>query len=447
MHSNAAYTVDRNLKDKSSFNKGSRMKFLVFVLALSAAVTANAQSIQCSGANGVTVSVASGIINTKSGETGPGDTHTASVKKDGKTKSYSVHATSEGTKLVLASYMGFNDVRFKLDLENYTPANTSYSNSSVVTLKRVLVDVKDPETGELKWTTSERVKSEYSVNCKVSGTFAFRNACEGKSKAQLNEQLLQAARSANIELAEKALTCGADVNFQDKNGCTALISVVENEKAVCRKDKYPSLDPIFQNRASFLAEMFMDAGAYYDTKDKNGSTALHRAISNPILADEQVLKLLINLEADLNVQDNDGLTPLMLAAKLGLESPVYALVNAGADTSLKDKKGRTAYDLGEKLYPKWIRDMLAGVSKEFVITGANSTCSPLSLLVPKGERVRLKLVATDNMYMLSVPGLAVNIMASADGSADQVIEAAAGPYTFECGLHGGAQSKGSIVAK
>lgn len=423
------------------------MKLLIFAISFTTAA-ANAQSIQCNGTDGTTVSVTPGIILSKPGQTGPGDTHTAVIKrKDGKTNTYSVHARSEASSLVVLSYLGFDDVRFKLKIENYIP-NTTAADASLKTLKRILVDVKDPETGELKWTASQRVKEEDSLNCNISGSFSIKNSCTGKSKDQLNQQLLQAARTANLELSEQALACGADINFQDKNGCTPLISAVENENALCRKEKYPALDPIFSARVNLLAETFMDQGAYYDSKDKNGRTALHRAVSNPILWTEEVLNLLISLEADLNIQDENDLSPLMLAAQLGLEYSVYALAKAGADTSLKDKKGRTAYDLGEKLYPKWIRDMLSGISKEIVITGSNSTCSPLSIEIPTGERVRLKFSATDSMYVLSVPGLSVNLMANPNETVEQVIQTeSAGTFAFECGSHGGTQSKGEIIAK
>lgn len=51
---------------------------------------------------------------------------------------------------------------------------------------------------------------------------------------------------------------------------------------------------------------------------------------------------LINTKAELNYQNNDGLTALMLASLRGLEKIVTKLIENGADPNMKTSDGKTA---------------------------------------------------------------------------------------------------------
>ena len=48
--------------------------------------------------------------------------------------------------------------------------------------------------------------------------------------------------------------------------------------------------------------------------------------------------------ADLTARDEHGLTSLMMAAGRGTAESVKVLLKAGADASVKDKDGKTAWD-------------------------------------------------------------------------------------------------------
>ncbi|MCU7812553.1 MAG: ankyrin repeat domain-containing protein, partial [Candidatus Thiodiazotropha sp. (ex Notomyrtea botanica)] len=60
--------------------------------------------------------------------------------------------------------------------------------------------------------------------------------------------------------------------------------------------------------------------------------------------DENVIRTLVKLGADVNKADEDGQTPLMYSIKDG-EDRVKLLLALGADKTIKDKEGNTAYDL------------------------------------------------------------------------------------------------------
>ena len=62
-----------------------------------------------------------------------------------------------------------------------------------------------------------------------------------------------------------------------------------------------------------------------------------------------ILKLLTQNGARINEQDDGlGWTALIWSAKEGLYKNVVALLEAGADTSLRDSTGKTAYDWSVK---------------------------------------------------------------------------------------------------
>ena len=60
--------------------------------------------------------------------------------------------------------------------------------------------------------------------------------------------------------------------------------------------------------------------------------------------DEKVIRTLVKLGADVNKADTDGQTPLMYSVSDG-EDRVKLLLALGADKTIKDKQGNTAYDL------------------------------------------------------------------------------------------------------
>ena len=83
------------------------------------------------------------------------------------------------------------------------------------------------------------------------------------------------------------------------------------------------------------------AGADLNMKDEYGSTPLIIAIT---FGKTDVATALINAGCDLDMQSNDGSTPLHTAAFLCRTEIVKALLEKGADKTIKNNYGSTPYE-------------------------------------------------------------------------------------------------------
>ncbi len=86
----------------------------------------------------------------------------------------------------------------------------------------------------------------------------------------------------------------------------------------------------------------LGAGAGVQQRDQQGATALSLASASN--ADVLVVRVLLDAEADPNIADAQGVTPLMKAVERGSLPKVVALLNSGAMPLAKDAVGRTAFD-------------------------------------------------------------------------------------------------------
>jgi len=81
---------------------------------------------------------------------------------------------------------------------------------------------------------------------------------------------------------------------------------------------------------------FVIGGAEVNVSDEDGVTPLHNAAQ---YGHEGVVKLLIDAAADVNAANKDGVTPLYVASLNGHVEVVKLLINAGADINAADNDG------------------------------------------------------------------------------------------------------------
>jgi thioredoxin-related protein len=87
-------------------------------------------------------------------------------------------------------------------------------------------------------------------------------------------------------------------------------------------------------------KLLLAAGADPNSTNRLGESSLHLAI----MGDASILKTLLDADANVNIRDAGGVTPLMLASGKGRETSIDALIAANARLDLKDYQGSSAAD-------------------------------------------------------------------------------------------------------
>ena len=142
--------------------------------------------------------------------------------------------------------------------------------------------------------------------------------------------LMMAVDNRHLAVAEYLLQNGADIHLDNKYGYTPLM------QAVMRND-------------ANMVSMLLDKGAKIDQKNfYTELTSLMMAVDNGSM---ELVELLLARQANLNLQDGRGRSALMHATAARLPKIAERLIQAGADTTLKDKQGRTADDLAKPVKP------------------------------------------------------------------------------------------------
>ncbi len=182
------------------------------------------------------------------------------------------------------------------------------------------------------------------------------------SEEGLNAFLL-AAGNAHYELAARLLVRGADPNAAPR-GWTALHQVSWVRKAGVAGSNNPapkgSGDMTSLEFVETLVAKGADPNARVTLRPPVGITSLNMMAGTPFLlaartADAELMRLLAALGADPRLANEDGTTPLMVAAGVGTSSPgedpgterevleaVRVALDLGGDLDAVDKNGETA---------------------------------------------------------------------------------------------------------
>lgn len=176
-----------------------------------------------------------------------------------------------------------------------------------------------------------------------------------------NNALLQATADGQLAVVESLIRNQANINVQDKNGYTPLMIATIRENVA-------------------IVEMLLLNYADTNIKDSRGNTALMHAtqigvmeIFKPLAYDErtsaenkgealivasrfdskEMVKILIESNADLNQKDSKGNTSLMYAASGGYTEIVRQLIDHHADLDIKNNEGLTALTIAKQR--RWIK--------------------------------------------------------------------------------------------
>jgi uncharacterized protein len=254
-----------------------------------------------------------------------------------------------------------------------------------------------------------------------------------------NTPLHTAVVNNNLPIVKLLLNNGANIDARDFNNNTPLhLSLsfsysdnmpnylVENGADIDAKDNYgntPLHLIISLKLDSSLAKMLIDQGADFSIRNKIGNTPLTEAISKNnknisllLLKDlggiysknergespltialglgTSVLEWLIS-DKNINYQDNDGNTPLLIAIDEGVNADIISfLIEKGAKINIRNKDGWTALHKAVNKGNKEIVDVLAANGADFFAVNNNGNNS-FDLIFEKGESYTSSIITND----------------------------------------------------
>lgn len=197
------------------------------------------------------------------------------------------------------------------------------------------------------------VSGNPAINCFAADATP---APKDSKTADLNLDLLKAVADGNLDATKKAVSDGADVNAMDgQHGMTALVWAVGKghaevvafllEKGANPNAAIPNGPPalqiaIDQNKPE-IAQMLEKAGAVFAAQQEGPSPEglLFAAVSE---GNEPLVKELLENGVNPNIANDNGITPLALAAFQGNANMVADLLAKGAEIDYKNNEGWTA---------------------------------------------------------------------------------------------------------
>lgn len=170
------------------------------------------------------------------------------------------------------------------------------------------------------------------------------------SSKDTNYWLLIATIQNNLKEIEYHLNKGADINTIDNciynNGKTPLII------SICNNNK---------NIVEYIISRYADA----NKRDYNGNTALIYTIGRDF--DEDIIKKLISIGADVNIAGNDNISPLIQAAIMSSYIALKILIDSGANWNLKNDLNRDFYSYLTAEEKEKIKNDYPEKYKEYII--------------------------------------------------------------------------------
>jgi hypothetical protein len=172
-----------------------------------------------------------------------------------------------------------------------------------------------------------------------------------------------AAAGYRLEIARLLLAAGADPNAASNHRRSRPLHYAA--------DGYVNGPAWNADRQVGTLRRLLGAGAHIDAQDKNGATALHRAVRTRCAA---AVEFLLHAGADPRLKNKPGSTPFHLAvqdtgrggtgaavARAGQRRIIEAFLFFGVSRALKDGKGKSVLDCARST---WIRQILAGTDAE-----------------------------------------------------------------------------------
>ena len=244
--------------------------------------------------------------------------------------------------------------------DDYCPCNlvTSCQDDNVnvvdclVQNEANIVDLQD-EDGETALFFA--VRSNWT-SFGILSSLVTKGANLNTSRNDKRTPLMEASSKNDEKQVTWLIEHGADVNLQDEDGGTALhfacrshtsleilSCLIENGASInaCTNCKVTPLMMAVENCHKDVVSFLIEHEANVDLQDEDGDTALHFAC-NSDHASLEILSCLIENGASINACTDCKITPLMMAVQNCHKYVVSYLIEHGANVDLQDEDGDTA---------------------------------------------------------------------------------------------------------
>lgn len=168
--------------------------------------------------------------------------------------------------------------------------------------------------------------------------------------------LYPAIHQGDINQIERHIKSGTDINQVDADGNRPLhVASAQGEHVIIQmlikagaeidapdRQGHSALYVAIMASRPRVAELLIKQGARYDVNQ-----LLHEVVKNG-QSQRDILRLLVNLGADLNQRDAEGSTPLIKAIQGGNRVLVKNLIIQGADVNLADRSGNSPLEVASR---------------------------------------------------------------------------------------------------
>ena len=161
--------------------------------------------------------------------------------------------------------------------------------------------------------------------------------------------LMVASQMMNRFVVESSIGFGANLEIQDDNGNTALLVAANRGSFDMLRDSKPlKVDLLTDNTNKAQRHNEKQVQDFLDELKETYKCSDFKAMKQHHMRDpwytipEGVAPVLIRHGADVNAQESDGNTALIIASEKGDLEMVQLLLSNGVDVEVKNKKGMTA---------------------------------------------------------------------------------------------------------
>ena len=167
---------------------------------------------------------------------------------------------------------------------------------------------------------------------------------------------------SDCKVVQMLLERTAAINVRDSKGRTPLHYAMHDDGDYWYDSKREPHDDVFH-----CARLLLDSGASAEAQNNDGSTPLHVAASK---MDEEVIQLLIESSTNIDLRNNTGRTALHEASQRGQPDIIQLILNNGADVDAPNNEGSTPLHLA--------------------ISGASQPAAPARLLLKHGASATVR---------------------------------------------------------